>query len=166
MSKTYRNNGAFGALLDEYQRAVEDLYEVLVDVTDAELTLVVDESTEDLNCRSIQSILSHVISAGYNYIIEIRRSLGEDVDFISRLYFDDIQTYRDGLNAMFVFNQKLFDDHPNLKLEELDNNKKFEVRWKQLYDPEQLFEHAIVHVLRHRRQIEKFLIQIRKSDFS
>ena len=29
----------------------------------------------------------------------------------------------------------------------------------QSYDAEQLLEHAIVHILRHRRQIEKFKIQ-------
>jgi len=28
-------------------------------------------------------------------------------------------------------------------------------RWGQRYDLEQLLEHAIVHVLRHRRQIER-----------
>jgi hypothetical protein len=30
------------------------------------------------------------------------------------------------------------------------------VRWGPQYDLEQLLEHAVVHVLRHRRQIEKF----------
>ena len=34
--------------------------------------------------------------------------------------------------------------------------------WSVTYDLEQLLEHAIVHVLRHRRQIEKFLLLIRK----
>jgi hypothetical protein len=34
------------------------------------------------------------------------------------------------------------------------------VRWGQRYDIEQLFEHAIVHVLRHKRQIERFLLKI------
>jgi hypothetical protein len=29
--------------------------------------------------------------------------------------------------------------------------------WGVTYDAEQLLEHAIVHVLRHRRQIEKFI---------
>ncbi len=29
--------------------------------------------------------------------------------------------------------------------------------WGPTYDVEQLLEHAIVHVLRHRRQIEKFM---------
>jgi hypothetical protein len=32
-----------------------------------------------------------------------------------------------------------------------------EARWGPRYDLEQLLEHAIVHVLRHRRQIDKFL---------
>jgi hypothetical protein len=31
--------------------------------------------------------------------------------------------------------------------------------WGQVYDFEQFMEHAIVHVLRHRRQIERFLIK-------
>lgn len=30
-------------------------------------------------------------------------------------------------------------------------------QWGVTYDLEQLLEHAIVHVLRHRRQIEKFI---------
>jgi len=34
---------------------------------------------------------------------------------------------------------------------------KMTVRWGPVYDFEQLFEHAIVHVLRHRRQIDRFL---------
>ena len=40
-------------------------------------------------------------------------------------------------------------------------HKKIVVKWGQTYDPEQLFEHAIVHILRHRRQIERFLLQLR-----
>jgi hypothetical protein len=30
-------------------------------------------------------------------------------------------------------------------------------RWGVVYDVEGLLEHAIVHILRHRRQIEKFI---------
>ena len=32
-------------------------------------------------------------------------------------------------------------------------------RWGAVYDAEGLLEHAIVHLLRHRRQIEKFIWQ-------
>jgi hypothetical protein len=34
---------------------------------------------------------------------------------------------------------------------------KMPVRWGPTYDLEQLLEHAIVHILRHRRQVERFL---------
>lgn len=33
---------------------------------------------------------------------------------------------------------------------------KIDTRWKVTYDFEQLLEHAIVHILRHRRQVENF----------
>ena len=46
-------------------------------------------------------------------------------------------------------------------MEEFEADKKILVRWGQLYDVEQLFEHAIVHILRHRRQIERFLLRLR-----
>ena len=32
-------------------------------------------------------------------------------------------------------------------------------RWGAIYDIEGLLEHAIVHILRHRRQLEKFIWQ-------
>jgi len=34
---------------------------------------------------------------------------------------------------------------------------KIDAPWGAHYDMEQLLEHAIVHILRHRRQIERFL---------
>jgi len=58
---------------------------------------------------------------------------------------------------MFRYNESLFQDYPNLKLEEMDSSKKMTVRWGQQYDVEHLLEHAIVHILRHRRQIQKFI---------
>ena len=65
---------------------------------------------------------------------------------------------------MFAFNALLFDDYPNVKLEEYDTDKKMRVSWGQLYDVEQIFEHAIVHILRHRRQIERFLLKLRSVE--
>jgi hypothetical protein len=34
---------------------------------------------------------------------------------------------------------------------------RMDTHWGQTYDLEQLLEHAIVHILRHRRQIERFV---------
>ena len=61
---------------------------------------------------------------------------------------------------MFAYNEKLFQDYPKIRLEEFSSEKKFKVRWGQTYDVEQLYEHAIVHILRHRRQIERFKLKL------
>ena len=161
--KAYRDNGAAGALLDEYQRALEDLKATIADISEEELLTVVDAGTKDPDCVSIQTILSHVIRSGYCYVIEIRRNLGEKVGFVPRVLLETTEAYQLGLDQMFMANTRLFEEHPDLQLEEKDAGKKIKVAWGQLYDPEQLLEHAIVHVLRHRRQIERFLLSLRTN---
>lgn len=161
MTNHYRDNGATGALLDEYEKALTELQNVIVDLSNDDLTAIVDSKTEDADCRSIQTILTHVVRAGYNYVIEIRRSLGENIDFVESAALSTNAQYRSELAKMFEYNEQLFLDYPNLNLEENDPKKKVLVRWGQHYDIEQLFEHAIVHILRHRRQIERFLIRLK-----
>lgn len=156
MKTNYRNNGAIGALLDEYEKSIIELKNVILNLTTPELTKIVDAETKDEDCKSIQTILSHVVESGYTYVIEIRKSLGENINYTSKNLLSSTHEYAVALDKMFAYNEKLFEDYPNIKLEEYDSTKKFEVRWGQKYDVDQIFEHAIVHILRHRRQIEKF----------
>lgn len=153
--QSYRNNGAKGALLDEYEKALNELILLIENISSAELLLIIDENTTDEDCRSIQTILSHVVQSGYTYVVEIRKALGEEVTYREKVFFDNSQQYINALKEMFEYNERLFEEHPLLPLEEYNPNNKMQVRWGQLYDVEQLYEHAIVHVLRHRRQIEK-----------
>ena len=162
--KRFRNNGAIGALLDEYEKAIQELQEAIDLFSAEELKQMVDKNTEDQDCVSIQSVLSHVIRAGYNYVVAIRNNLGEQVKYSSTETFGTILQYQSELTKMFEYNVSLFNDYPNIKLEEYDNEKKINVRWGQQYDVEQLFEHAIVHILRHRRQIEKFNIKLKETN--
>jgi len=162
--KRFRNNGAIGALLDEYEKAIQELQKVTDPLSTEELEHIVDKNTEDHDCISIQSILSHVIRAGYNYVVAIRNSLGEQVIYRSTETFETINQYQSELTKVFEYNVELFNDYPNIKLEEYDNDKKINVRWGQQYDVEQLFEHAIVHILRHRRQIERFKFKIKEEN--
>ena len=158
---TYRNNGAVGALLDEYERAIKDLKKVLRTITPKELLTIVDTTTADEYCRSIQTILAHVVRSGYGYAVYVRKFHGENLDFRDIQWLNSAKEYSKALDKMFDYNVQLFKDYPNLTLEEFDNDKKVPVRWGQRYDVEQLFEHAIVHILRHRRQIERFLLILR-----
>lgn len=154
--KAYRNNGAIGALLDEYEKAITELKAVIEAVTPSELIHIVDHQTKDKDCKSIQTILTHVVSAGYSYAIEIRNWLGEEKEFKDKELLGSIAEYNMALDKMFRYNENLFKDYPTISLEEFESNKKIKVRWGQEYDVEQLYEHAIVHILRHRRQIERF----------
>lgn len=159
--KNYRDNGAVGALLDEYEKAILELQALIENLSSNELTTVVDTKTTDLDCRSIQTILSHVVHSGYAYAIYIRQSKGEHIDFPDKVLLPTIKAYQQAISAMFKSNEHLFVDYPNLKLEEHDNTKKMLTNWGQNFDAEQIIEHAIVHVLRHRRQIERFLVKLR-----
>jgi len=40
--------------------------------------------------------------------------------------------------------------------EETVDAMEWRVRWGPLYNPESMLEHAIVHLLRHRRQLERW----------
>ena len=152
MSKFYRK-GAVGALMDEYERAVEELKSVINRVSESDYEKIFDAETTNEDCRSIQTIMSHVVTACYGYANTIR--------------------------AVFLIEKQIYEPKQLSKsevLEKLDDAIKYTVatlegRWKmpneEIFgtsmkgdypeDLEQKLEHAIVHILRHRRQIEKFL---------
>jgi|TARA_R110000737_G_scaffold224113_2_gene239011 uncharacterized damage-inducible protein DinB len=156
----YRDNGAVGALLDEYEKSIRELSELLQTVNDDQLVKVVDHETEDQDCRSIQTIMTHVVSAGYNYSDNIRNKYVREVEYKKKELKNTIREYKSALIDMFAYAEKLFLENPNLPIEEGDIDNKMHVSWGQSYDIEQLMEHAIVHILRHRRQIERFLMKM------
>ncbi len=156
--KQYRDNGAIGALLDEYEKAIKELQKILKGLTEKQLTTIVDTKTKDPSCKSIQTLLTHVIRAGYYYTTEIKLHQGEQIDFHKDKTFSTVNQYLIELDNMFNYSEQLFKDYPDINLKEKATKKKILMRWGQHYNVEQLFEHAIVHILRHRRQIERFLI--------
>ncbi|MCV9929097.1 DinB family protein [Flavobacterium sp. LS1R49] len=159
--RNYRQ-GAIGALLDEYERTIIDLQQTISDISDTELIIIVDNQTTDSSFISIQTILSHVVCSSYAYAIYIRRFKGETIDFPFEIYHMTIHDYHNHLNDSFNFMVDSFKGINDNELEEFANNKKLITSWGQIYDIEQIMEHAIVHVLRHRRQIEKYKIIVRQ----
>ncbi len=152
--KTYRK-GAVGALMDEYERAVDELIPILGGMSDVEYEIIRDTTTDDENCRSIQTILTHVVGAGYGYAGMMREAWGmERIGRVREAMTRDEAPAR--LRAMLDYTIATLDGHWNLS-EEDSVAMKMQSSWGQVYDFEQLFEHAIVHVSRHRRQIERFL---------
>ena len=151
--------GGITALLAEYCKAIDELKYIIKPINNKQLCEMVDKNTSDLDCKSIQSILSHVVFSGYCYISYIENYIGNKKTRLEKINYKNANEYIAQLNLMFEYSMNFFQKNINIEIEELDNSRKINTNWGQKYDIEQLLEHAIVHVLRHRRQIEKFINQ-------
>ena len=153
--RTIYRKGGIGAVMDEYERAASEFKKLIGNISDSDFVKIVDAETKDEDCRSVQTIVSHVTNSGYGYANYIRdwfsiqksspeRKLLLKDEFFLR--FDNMLTYTsETLEGKFEYS-----DEEVMKV-------KMIVRWGPQYDLEQLLEHAVVHILRHRRQIEKFI---------
>ena len=147
--------GAVGALMDEYERATRELAAILDGVSGEAYERIRDSETNDEDCRSIQTIVTHVVRAGHGYAALLADAWGK-----TRIGAQSVAVASDRarteLEAMLESMIATLDGKWELSDEEA-MSLRIQARWGPIYDFEQLFEHAIVHVLRHRRQIERFL---------
>ncbi|MEO7211004.1 MAG: DinB family protein [Chitinophagaceae bacterium] len=156
MQKKYRNRFV-GAMMDEYERAAAELLDVVKNINQDDFVKIMDTETTDQNCKSIQAIMNHVVKAGYGYANYIRKTFAET--FIERKEDYELHTPQkacDELVKMLAYTEESLAGKWYTVFEDLEINS-IKTTWGQEYDFEQMFEHAIVHILRHRRQVEKFL---------
>lgn len=154
MRKSYRS-GAIGALMDEYERAAAELTRLVEQIPDDDFERVVDSQTQDEDCRSVQTIMSHVVRAGYGYADYIR----EQLSIASTRPQPGLLSRRESLEqleAALRYTIQTLEGRWEMSAEEI-SGLVIKTRWGAVYDAEGLLEHAIVHLLRHRRQIEKFI---------
>ncbi len=149
--------GAVGALLDIYEKAISDLKNIIGDLSDNSLTVITDKQTTDENCRSIQTILSHVVNSGFGYATSIHNLKGHNIRKPDKTFHLTVAEYLEDLTNVFLFTENVFKEIKDDELEQFDNSLKIKTSWGQWYDIEQMTEHAIVHILRHKRQIEKII---------
>lgn len=156
MRRSYRN-GAIGALMDEYERAAAELTRLIQQIPDDDFVRVVDSQTQDEDCRSVQTIMSHVVRAAYGYADYIREQLSiastrPQPKLLSR------QESLEQLEVALRYTIETLEGKWEMSAEEITGIV-IKTRWGAVYDVDGLLEHAIVHILRHRRQIEKFIWQ-------
>jgi len=147
---------AINALMEEYEKALNELYVEISPLNQDELIKVLDADTEDADCRSIQTILRHILQSGYGYIVEIDKYGGGTSQ---RKHYDLHQTCDEAilaLKAMHFHNVQFFENNQHIPLYEKEASKRLVTQWGQNYDVDQLLEHAVMHVHRHRRQIVNF----------
>jgi uncharacterized damage-inducible protein DinB len=156
MNKTYRK-GAVGALMDEYERAAFELKSILQKTSAEDYTRIADAETEDEDCRSIQTVMNHVVRSGYGYANCIRGEFSLNASPVENKQIAHGQI-GDEIDKMLAYTIETFDGNWELSDEEMN---KIVIKSAENFTEtlEQLLEHAIVHVLRHRRQIEKFTLK-------
>ena len=154
MNKTYRK-GAIGALTDEYEKALEELKTHLIKVPDAEFRKVYNKEV-DTDFQSVQNLVLHMIRSGYVYANHIRKRFGNSY-IVPEIEITKTEQGIFELNKMFEYTVETFEDKWLLTDDELMNTI-IKTSWTT-YDLEAIIEHAIVHILRHRLQIEKMIIK-------
>ena len=152
--KDYRL-GAVGSILDEYERAISDLKSVLKNINTEDYKQIVKGESE--HCHSIEVIMNHVIRAGYGYSNYIRNALSLESLPIAARKIPQNEIFVE-IDKMMDYSNEIFENGQSITDEEMEGVY-FKTNWGVQYNIDQLMEHAIVHVLRHRRQIEKFLLK-------
>lgn len=153
-AKIYRP-GAVGAILDEYERALQELTLLLSSISEEDFLRILDPDTKDPDCHSVQTIIRHVIRSGYGYPSYIRPFFGMEIErpeLGERTKTESIAM----LGKMFAYNVATFEGRFTMTEAEAEAIK-FTTRWGTDHTLESIMEHAIVHILRHRRQIERLL---------
>lgn len=161
MQKTFRK-GAVGAMMDEYERAALELRRTVQNISEEEFTRIADAETEDEDCRSIQTVMSHVVRAGYGYANYIREQFSMTAEPFEPRQIAHREIGGE-IDKMLGYTIETLDGKWEMTDDEICRIK-INSRWGVIYDLEQLLEHAIVHILRHRRQVEKFLLKFQSSE--
>ena len=150
MTRNYRQ-GPVGALADEYERNLEELKAVVRAIPPGEFRAsTAREGEQDFLTHG--GIVQHVVLSGYAYANYIRRRFNQETEVCASKVASPAEALV-ALDAMFAYTLQTFEGKWNLTDEQMLNTL-IKTSWS-FYDLEGLIEHAIVHVARHRRQIER-----------
>ena len=148
-------------MFDEYERAALEYQSLIDKISEADFVRVADAETSDENCRSIRTVTAHVIMAGYAYANYLRERFSI-IAKPARLESITRQNAAARFVAMLGYTERTLAGRWEMSDDEIAATI-VKTRWGGTYDLEQLLEHAVVHVLRHRRQIEKFLLKFEEE---
>ena len=153
--------GPIGAIIDELETALEDYKTILKKVSEEDFVKIVVPKGGNPNLRSIQGITDHVLRCGYFYPTMVVRNKfpSENVQAPAVKNLKTKSDYIKAFNEMLIYNENLMKRIKPIEMFELDGAKQINTGWG-LYDYEQIMEHGIVHVYRHRRQVQQFILKM------
>jgi uncharacterized damage-inducible protein DinB len=111
----------------------------------------------DAEFTHVQDVARHTVGAAHSYAFHINRALDKlDGPFPKQEY--SVDTPQIAIASLWEAFDHMVDVLGRIKdwSDGQQAEVRFTSRWKQPYDIEQMLEHAIVHILRHRRQVERW----------
>ncbi len=153
-----KRTGALGALMDLYEVEVALFYQTIREkVSEEQWSAVVDAETKDPDCRSIQTICQHMVGAGIYYVELVNKAENAEHKIeVKELPILTKADFEPRMEAMMDLQRAQFEGRWDLSDEEIE---KIVVKtgWGTTIEPESLLEHAVLHVMRHHRQILRWL---------
>lgn len=153
-----KRSGALGALMDLYEQEAELLFEMMHNkVQDADWAIIKDAETEDEDCRSIQTICQHMVGAAQYYIELVKK--GENPDYtIERnpVILTEKKDFEPQFRAVLEIQAQYFKNRWDMSDNDIEAIK-IKAGWGSILDPEGVLEHAVMHVMRHHRQILRWV---------
>ena len=152
-------SGSLRAILDEYARALRELDSVVRPIP--QQVYLAASALSDKEFPSIRVIMEHVIGAANVYVDYIDDAI-RGTDGGRRTHASTYSTPEEAMGSAWEAFRRMVDLLGSIKGwgdEELEKAL-LVTRWNQQFDAEQMLEHAIVHILRHRRQIERWLASL------
>ena len=148
--------GPFGALMDEYARAADEFCRVVESFDTARFVSERASNTEET--RTPRAVCIHVCGAAHRYAHYVRKARG--FDFVDRYQLDPERLHApQDVRPLLAEGTRLMEETVAPLRDATDEeiqSLSFNVRWGPRYDPEMILEHAVCHLLRHRRQLERW----------
>jgi len=142
--------------MDEYARASDEFCRV-VEAFDA-ARFVSERPSNEITTRTPRAVCIHVCGAAHRYAHYIRKARG--LDFVERYELNPERLHAPhDVRALLAEGTLLMEETVAPLRGATDGEIQafsFNVRWGPRYDPEMILEHAVCHVLRHRRQLERW----------
>lgn len=143
--------GQNGAIMDIYERAINEFQSIIQNIS---LDIYQREFSKEI-LNSIQNIVLHVIKDGYVYANYYRKRFKEEFIEDIEIKYSSPEEAIESLNKMFQYSIDTLANKWDMSDAEMMNTL-IKTSWS-IYDLESLWEHAIVHIYRHKRQIKKVL---------
>lgn len=145
--------GPVGALTDLYEIELNKLKSILSTLDELTFSSIKNPHAS-ADYVSIRSIMIHVVQSGYAYANYIRKRFNENY-FVPTLHIDSVGDVITNLDQMFRYTLESLENKFHFNDDDLANII-IKTGWN-ICDMEGLLEHAVMHIIRHRFQLEKLL---------